>query len=313
MASTASEAPVPTLVPLQRWIIGFAQGSIFFAEYMMSLIAVEFFTMRLVQSSEYDYPTIMIDPTLSALVGGFKMVVLCAYFFARYRNKMEYQWLALYRLLFHPIALLLVGYHLLVFGLMIFFAEGHDVLFPPPLVTTKEGVISYYALFEYLIFSPFREEVIFRGLLYDILSRRLRSEPVLASPLTTSLIVNFLFALSHVINMAFTHFSGEYIALQIIVGFVIGVVFSELSYATRSLASSMLVHSFNNCLAIFEKTTEAVSRPMLPYVLTIVLYSVIAWYLNRVTQEEEQAFKAQSTVVASTSPPLKKEESKKTK
>lgn len=86
---------------------------------------------------------------------------------------------------FHPIAILLILYHLVSYLIeatslsgQILYARSRRYVwfirspFPPPLASTADGKLSYYAVFEFLIFAPFREEVIFRGLLFDTLSTR---------------------------------------------------------------------------------------------------------------------------------------------
>lgn len=118
-----------------------------------------------------------------------------------------------------------------------------------------------------------------------ILTSRLLDAPRLTSALWTSVAVNTLFAASHVVNVLFTSYTREYIVLQVVMGFVIGVSLSQISYLTGSIASSVMIHSINNVFAMFDLSQGDWRVNRVPYAITVFVYSCAIFYLHRHTTQ----------------------------
>jgi len=120
----------------------------------------------------------------------------------------------------------------------------------------------------------FLEEIIFRGFLFNILSKDSLNQAILVTSIT--------FGIGHILNLLN---GAEFIPtiVQIIYAISTGYMFATILHKSKSLWPCIITHSVVNSLSIFN-TTTIVSTYIAPIILTIIpiLYSI---YINKFIKE----------------------------
>lgn len=126
-----------------------------------------------------------------------------------------------------------------------------------------------------MICVGFLEEIIFRGFLFQMMSKDSIRQAILVTSLT--------FGIGHILNLLN---GAEFIPtiIQIIYAVSTGYMFASILHKGNSLWPCIITHSVVNSLSIFN-TTSIVSTYIAPIILTIVpiLYSI---YINKTIKEK---------------------------
>lgn len=126
-----------------------------------------------------------------------------------------------------------------------------------------------------MICVGFLEEIIFRGLLFQMMSKYSIRQAIL--------VTSFTFGIGHILNLLN---GAEFIPtiIQIIYAVSTGYMFAIILVRGKSLWPCIITHSVVNSLSIFN-TTTMVSTYIAPIILTIVpiIYSL---YLNKIIKEK---------------------------
>ena len=126
-----------------------------------------------------------------------------------------------------------------------------------------------------MICVGFLEEIIFRGLLFQMMSKDSIRQAIL--------VTSFTFGIGHILNLLN---GAEFIPtiIQIIYAVSTGYMFAIILVRGKSLWPCIITHSVVNSLSIFN-TTTMVSTYISPIILTIVpiIYSI---YLNKTIKEK---------------------------
>ena len=126
-----------------------------------------------------------------------------------------------------------------------------------------------------MICVGFLEEIIFRGLLFQMMSKDSIRQAIL--------VTSFTFGRGHILNLLN---GAEFIPtiIQIIYAVSTGYMFAIILVRGKSLWPCIITHSVVNSLSIFN-TTTIVSTYIAPIILTIVpiIYSI---YLNKTIKEK---------------------------
>lgn len=118
---------------------------------------------------------------------------------------------------------------------------------------SHEGALSWSLTFEYLLFNPIKEELLFRALIVELLSRRtkLRGEQ---QGFWISMMNGVLFGAFHLMNLFGRTFGVKYVILQAALCVVSGTAYSLQILATKSIFEVIIMHSLNNSFAaLFRK------------------------------------------------------------
>ena len=133
---------------------------------------------------------------------------------------------------------------------------------------------------EMVFFSPFREEVIFRVIVYSICYRRSGGNRLISIGAT-----NLLFGLVHLSN-AFGHRYGPvYIAMQVALGMLIGTYYSIRFAKANSFWETLALHMTNNVFSSLVPLSFAndLSNPIVwtGLIQTIIVYGGLVIYEGR--------------------------------
>lgn len=112
-------------------------------------------------------------------------------------------------------------------------------------VTGAGTVFNYGRALELVVASPVREEFVFRVIVFYAAFVRYPSVPVSAC------IANVLFATVHLLNAYSLRYGALYVALQVAVGFIVGVFYSLRFAVTGSVWEVIVLHVVNNIGAAF--------------------------------------------------------------
>lgn len=120
-----------------------------------------------------------------------------------------------------------------------------------------------WTIFTVVVLAPIFEELIFRARLYAILHRYI-------SPLGASLLAAITFGVVHLE------------AVVVVEAMLVGLVFSYLYVARRSIVASILLHSANNAMAYILMTTQYQGRDAMAHLADTeyfgLLYIVAVFY-----------------------------------
>ncbi|ETV69535.1 hypothetical protein H257_14771 [Aphanomyces astaci] len=130
---------------------------------------------------------------------------------------------------------------------------------------------------EILLFSPIKEELVFRGVAFHLVVNRLPMYPKQAVG-----VVSVLFGSTHLLNVRHANFSALYVAMQLCFGIEIGYFYGLQYIQTRSLGQLVVLHIVNNVLSSFTSTQmeDLLASPLLLvlFVHSVVVYGVLIRY-----------------------------------
>ncbi|ETV93276.1 hypothetical protein H310_12706 [Aphanomyces invadans] len=120
-------------------------------------------------------------------------------------------------------------------------------------------------ILEILVLSPIKEELVFRGVAFHVLSNRCASgsRPIPSSsrscrvpnhPKAAALCVSIVFGCTHLVNLMHAKFSVLYVAIQTCLGVQIGFFYGLQYLHTGSLFQVIVLHIVNNLLSSFTST-----------------------------------------------------------
>lgn len=134
---------------------------------------------------------------------------------------------------------------------------AHAVGFGAMLAAQRAAGVELYSLANYtgvraaadmLVLAPFREELVFRGAILGVFRKRFKASQTVRAALVSSV----LFALIHLANfLAATEYSTTYVALQVGLGFLIGLFYSLRVARANALWETVLMHAVNNLFSSF--------------------------------------------------------------
>ena len=122
-----------------------------------------------------------------------------------------------------------------------------------------------------LLFGAVIEELVFRGLLYSLLSKKL-------SPVTAAILSSVLFAVLHLLNLlnGFTGAQFQETLLQIAVAFTVGCAFCAYVYRFSSILFPILAHLAINFTSLY-CAFRHVPVYLLSFALTGLMYLIYAY------------------------------------
>ena len=140
------------------------------------------------------------------------------------------------------------------------------------------GNLNYYRIFDLFICSPFREEIVHRGLIFLLLYRHVNpmnyttSNPNRNSNYNKSnliaikscmIISGIVFGLIHGFNLFGTVYSREYAMMQIFVGCIVSFFYTLRMVITSSLWEPIILHVINNSFSVFiDFSNDDVTDPL---------------------------------------------------
>ncbi|KAJ6250926.1 hypothetical protein M0813_15744 [Anaeramoeba flamelloides] len=147
----------------------------------------------------------------------------------------------------------------------------------------KEGRFDYNRLFELVIFSPLKEEIIFRSLMFLVTFEQVKTVLNHKKAVWLSLLVgNLAFGLVHFFNLISTKmYNSHYVFLQVILGIIVGSVLACRMYVTNFILESILIHQLNNLFScwvstdIFKKERVFDTFFVIPILHTVIVYLLI--------------------------------------
>lgn len=142
-------------------------------------------------------------------------------------------------------------------------------------ININNSIIEIICYMISMVCVGFLEEIIFRGFLFQMMSKDSIHQAIIVTSLT--------FGIGHILNLL----NGAQIIptiIQIIYAVSTGYMFATILYKSNSLWPCIITHSVVNSLSIFN-TTSIISTYIAPIILTIVpiLYSI---YINKTIKEK---------------------------
>ena len=142
-------------------------------------------------------------------------------------------------------------------------------------ININNSIIEIICYMISMVCVGFLEEIIFRGFLFQMMSKDSIHQAIIVTSLT--------FGIGHILNLL----NGAQIIptiIQIIYAISTGYLFATILYKSNSLWPCIITHSVVNSLSIFN-TTSIISTYIAPIILTIVpiLYSI---YINKTIKEK---------------------------
>lgn len=116
----------------------------------------------------------------------------------------------------------------------------------------------------------FMEEIIFRGLMFEHLSRKWGHRTVL-------LFISFTFAFGHIISIAAVGMSGRDTFFQIVNAFVVGFLFMIVMITSRNLAACVLTHILYNFFALLSNVGNTQIEIILLTAAITIAYTAYLW------------------------------------
>lgn len=116
----------------------------------------------------------------------------------------------------------------------------------------------------------FAEEIYFRGIIFKILETKGTKKAIIIS--------SVIFGVMHAANIV----GGAdifYTCLQIVFAFVLGIVFAEIFYFTKSLIPVIILHFLHDCFGFIENTPTTQTAFILGgiQILILVIYAIYMW------------------------------------
>jgi membrane protease YdiL (CAAX protease family) len=146
-----------------------------------------------------------------------------------------------------PLCCKLIAFHVLSFviAVCIQWFTGNWIFSLSNFLDHQQTKIDYFKVFEFIMFIPLKEEIIFRGIIYYLLYNR---EP---SPLYCAVVSNCCFGLFHLVNLFGSGFSTSYVLLQIGLGVEVGLVYSLCFILSGTIWECVILHIINNLVSGF--------------------------------------------------------------
>lgn len=113
----------------------------------------------------------------------------------------------------------------------------------------------------------FMEEIIFRGLMFQALSKKW-------NPVVVVVFISFTFAVGHITSMAAIGQSGSDTVLQIINALVVGFMFMVVMVASRNISACIIAHIMYNFIANITKISSTNTEIILISFIVTALYFV---------------------------------------
>ena len=142
-------------------------------------------------------------------------------------------------------------------------------------ININNSIIEIICYMISMVCVGFLEEIIFRGFLFQMMSKDSIHQAIIVTSLT--------FGIGHILNLLN---GAEFIPtiIQIIYAISTGYLFATILYKSNSLWPCIITHSVVNALSIFS-ISNTISTYIAPIILTIVpiLYSI---YINKYIKEK---------------------------
>ena len=131
----------------------------------------------------------------------------------------------------------------------------------------SEGVFRAGAALDLIVLTPLKEELIFRGIVLLTLKNRIRE------PASCIAIGGLWFGALHMVNFATSRFSFFYTALQVMLGFEIGICYGYRAVLSRGLFEPFLLHVVNNVTSsVFSADAVDMDDPVLAFSITCTIF-----------------------------------------
>jgi membrane protease YdiL (CAAX protease family) len=190
-------------------------------------------------------------------------------------------------------------------------------------------------IFDVLLMAPLREEFFFRGILFSTVYRRVIAARATTTPTTTTTTTTAAaakvmtsggvlmdaaalgvrgaavcaagsaaaFSAVHLLNLSFAVYSSTYIALQLLLGALMGGLFALHVARTTSLVDALAIHVVNNVTSLFVPLSLTFSLDdyliSLSLMETVVVYVVlICLTLRAIHRDDEDAAAAAAAAAA---------------
>ena len=149
---------------------------------------------------------------------------------------------------------------------LILFSFCDEWLFTLSNITDSSGDrFDFYRIFDLLICSPIREEIVHRGLIFLILWRRVNptNNDKLIAIKRCMLISAIIFGAIHFLNLFGRVYSAQYVALQVFVGCVVSLFYTLRMVISATLWEPILLHCINNAFSVFiDFKSDNVTNPL---------------------------------------------------
>ncbi|MFL2100660.1 CPBP family intramembrane glutamic endopeptidase [Desemzia sp. FAM 23989] len=156
---------------------------------------------------------------------------------------------------------------IMLYYLPLFFISGISLFYG---FQTSLPLLDVLALLGLYTAVSFMEEVIFRGLMFNALSRKWKH-------LTVVLFISSTFAFGHIISLVATQMTGYETSLQIMNAFVVGFLFMVVMISSRNLKVCILAHILYNFLASISNVGSTRIEVVVVTTIIAVLYTAYLW------------------------------------